>query len=164
MSFLPVRALDFPDWAAFAIGAAVIFTILMFVGDAIYHHKKNIEHVSNKRLLLTVIMLFGACAIILGSLTTVFDSFKTLEETNKENFASNLHEKYDFKDILRLDSEDFATENHNSYVNIDHSQIVELRTNDGKTASFQVEQNKETFEPTLTDIGGEIKVEELKKK
>lgn len=164
MSFLPIHALEFPDWAIIAIIAAVAFTILMFVGDAIYHHKKNIEHVSNKRLLLTVVMLVGACAVILGSLTTVFDSFKKTEEANKENFATNLHEKYDFKDILSLDSEDFATENHDSYVDIDHPQVVELLTNDGKVASFQVVQNKETFEPTLTDIGGDIKVEELQKK
>jgi hypothetical protein len=164
MSFLPIRALEFPDWAAITIGSAVVFTILMFVGDAIYHHKKNIEHVSNKRLLLTVVMLVGACALILGSLATVFDSFKEVEETNKANFASNLHEKYEFKDILRLDSENFDSKNHDSYVNIDYPQVVEILTTDGKTVSFQVTQDKASFEPTLTDIGGEVKVEELQKK
>lgn len=164
MSFLPIRALEFPDWALITIGAAVAFTILMFVGDAIYHHKKKIEHVSNKRLLLTVVMLAGAGAVILSCLTSVFDSFKVVEETNKENFAANLHEKYDFKDILRLDAEDFAPQNHDSYVNIDRPQVVDILTNDGQTASFEVTQDKATFEPTLKDIGGYVKVEDLQKK
>lgn len=163
MSYLPIHPMDFPEWALIVIGVALAVVVLMFPLDAWYHRKKKVDHVSNKRLLLTIVLLVAGFSTIIGSVLNVFNTFERLEVENKHNFTNNLHQKYDFKDILRIDSEDYADDNKHSYVNATRPQIIEIKTIDDKVAVFRVEHNQETFEPTLHDIGGEVKVSDLTK-